>query len=307
MGKVFQLLNRAEVPRRPPAEGPRIPDAGDAAPLETEAPGEEVPFIEVGPHKSVDASPCVLATAPRIQRGAQNATEEQAIAPFPVPAAEAVVGAEGRRRVAPELVAFHKPDDPAGERYRHILARLTRPRAEAPVRLLLLIPATAVSEELTATVLLNLGVTAARRDTRPVVVVDADFRQPRVARALGLAEHPGLGEVLAGKVALEEALQAGEPVNLLVLTAGGEERPGGVRFVSETVRSVLQQLRQRYDLVLVRGQTWDGGPDARHLAEVCDAVYPVLPEAEAAGPRLDELLQALPRQGAKLTGCILVS
>jgi Mrp family chromosome partitioning ATPase len=184
---------------------------------------------------------------------------------------------------------------------------LTRARAEAPVGLVLFLPAAPALEELTVAVLLNLGVTAARGGERPVVVADADRRRPRVARALGLAECPGLGEVLAGEVGLEQALRPAEPANLLALTAGGEERPGGVRLVSETVRSVLRQLRQRYDLVFVRGPAWDGSPDARHLAEVCDAVYPVLPEADAAGSRLDELLQALPRQGAVPTGCLLVS
>src|SRR5262249_28669214 len=132
-----------------------------------------------------------------------------------------------------------------------------------------------------------------------VVVVDADFRQPRIARTLGLKEHPGLGEILAGECALEPSLQLHEQATLFALTAGTGERSGGVRCVVETVRSVLRQLRQRFDLVLVRGPIWDGGSDAGHLAEVCDGVYPVLPEAEATTPRVDEVLQTIPHRGTK--------
>jgi hypothetical protein len=37
----------------------------------------------------------------------------------------------------------------------------------------------------------------------------------------------------------------------------------------------------------------------------CDAVYLVLPEKDAESPEADELLQALPAQGARLAGCVL--
>jgi hypothetical protein len=36
-------------------------------------------------------------------------------------------------------------------------------------------------------------------------------------------------------------------------------------------------------------------------------VYLVLPEREAGSPRVDELLQSFPRQGARLGGCILAA
>jgi hypothetical protein len=43
------------------------------------------------------------------------------------------------------------------------------------------------------------------------------------------------------------------------------------------------------------------------LGLACDAVYPVLHELEAERPEVDELLQAIPREGARLGGCILTA
>ena len=96
-----------------------------------------------------------------------------------------------KRGLAPELVAFHAPDQPASARYGDLLASLLeagRVRPGAACRTLLL---TAARSEIgTTTVLLNLAITAARQDLR-VVVVDANLRRPAVADRLGLPPAPG--------------------------------------------------------------------------------------------------------------------
>jgi Mrp family chromosome partitioning ATPase len=310
MGKVFQVLNRAAGTHRPTPSAPRILENGSAPPPDApEEPNEEVPFIEVGPRKSVQASPGVLATTTQAKKDQRGAANDPHTAPIRTVLAQAepVSSVLQSPHVVPQPIAFPQPAEPTGERYHQLLDRLTLPRADTPARLLLFSPAAEAADELTVTVLLNLAVTAARGYGRSVVVVDADFRQPRIARTLGLKEHPGLGEILAGECALEPSLQLHEQATLFALTAGTGERSGGVRCVVETVRSVLRQLRQRFDLVLVRGPIWDGGSDAGHLAEVCDGVYPVLPEAEATTPRVDEVLQTIPHRGTKPTGCILAT
>ncbi len=98
-----------------------------------------------------------------------------------------------------------------------------------------------------------------------------------------------------------------EQANLFALTAGGRDAGGGVRFVAETMRSLLRQLRQRSALVLVDGPRWDGRADGTALGAACDAVYLVVPEQEAETPQTDALLQLIPAHGARLAGCILVA
>jgi hypothetical protein len=120
---------------------------------------------------------------------------------------------------------------------------------------------------------------------------------------LGLSARPGLSDVLGGAATLEQALQATGQPNLAILTAGGSA-PAGPRLVVETPASLLRHIRQCCGLALVLGPHW---PEAAALAPACDVVYLVLAEQQAAAAQVDELLQAIPRQGARLGGCILAA
>jgi Mrp family chromosome partitioning ATPase len=221
---------------------------------------------------------------------------------FRAPAARGGPGEE-RPGFAPELLAYHAPGHPVSGQYRELLTALLTAAPGVRHQALLFTPAG--SEADCATVLLNVAITAARQGRRRVVVVDANLRHPGGAGRLGLPEVPGLREVLAGAATLEQALQETDQGNLLALTAGAAGAGGGVRFVAETMRSLLRQLRQRFDLVLVNGPPWDGRPDVTVLGAACDAVYLVLGEQEAETPPVDDLLRVIPAQGARLAGCIL--
>ncbi len=288
MGKFLETLKQA-TPRRVREEEKVRPAAPPDASAAEDAPSdEEIPFIEVGPHKSMDASASVLAVRPA----------PAAVALRPAPAAD------GPRMppFAPEIVAHHQPDHPVSGQYRELLAAMTPARGQGAPALLL---APALPGTDAVVVLLNLAVTAARQGNHRVVVVDANPRQPAVAERLGLPARPGLSDVLAGAVALEQALQPTGQANLTVVTAGAPA-PAGPRLVVETPASVLRQLRRLCDLVLVHGPAWDGRPEAT-MAAACDVVYVVLPEQEAGTPRLDELLRTVSRPGARFGGCILAA
>jgi Mrp family chromosome partitioning ATPase len=301
MGKFLETLRRTAALRAPAAAPIREEIAAESV-AEDEPIEEEIPYIEVGPHKSMEASASVLATRP-----ASPATR-----PTPVPKLAASVSfhpspAETQPRgphFAADVIAHHQPDHPISGQYRELLAALTPPLAPEGTAALLLTPALPNTDAVA--VLLNLAVTAARKGGRRVIVVDADVRQPTLAEHLGLSARPGLLEVLAGTVTLEQALQPSGQANLAVLTAGGPAT-AGPRLVVETPASLLRQVRQRCGLVLVLGPHWNGRPDAAALAAACDVVYLVLPEQEAGSPQVDELLQTIPRQGARLGGCILAA
>jgi Mrp family chromosome partitioning ATPase len=280
---------------------------------------EEIPFIEVGPRKSMEASPSVLACAP-----AATPTERREESAPSLPALRNVQfrALPGRRdsrsSFAAELVAFHAPNQAAAQQYRAVLDAVVNASTalDRPTALLF---TSALPRGGTTNTLLNLAILAAApplcpppraggdiRAGRRVVVVDANFRRPAVAERLGLPAAPGLREAMAGAIALDEAIQTTEQANLLALTAGVRES-NGVRFVADTLHSLLRQLRQRYPLVFVDGPRWDGKPDIVALAAACDAVFLVTPESEAETPQTEALLRLIPQQGARLAGCILVA
>src|SRR5262249_17900147 len=108
-----------------------------------------------------------------------------------------------------------------------------------------------------------------------------------------------------GIASLEQALQETGQPNLLALTAGEAGTIAAGRHVGDSVRHILGQLRERFDLVLVDAPCWDDRPDLVALVTACDAVYLVLPDREANAPEAHDLLRMIPHQGAPLRGCIL--
>jgi Mrp family chromosome partitioning ATPase len=299
MGKMLETLRHA-VGRRPADDRRPRPEDEPERVVRPDGGEEEVPFIEVGPHRSLEASPSVLAHRPAPTAAAPAAPDAA-----PAVAFRPALSEEGRPlrpRFAPEVVAFHQPDHPISAQYRDLLAALAA-SAGAPPRALLFAPALPDGDA--GAVVLNVAVVAVRAG-RHVVVVDAARRPPSAAERLGLAQRPGLAEVLSGAAPLDRAVQPTDLAGLSALPAGGgPDLAGGVRYAAETLRSVLRQLRQRLDLVLVRGPCWDGRGDVLALGAACDAVYLILPAREAASMQVDELVQTLPAHGVRLGGYIL--
>jgi Mrp family chromosome partitioning ATPase len=297
---MLQALKQADSPRPAPRLAAPPADATEMQSGET-----EIPFIEWGPHKSMEASPSVLAAPLPAGRRArvQDETAVLLVPPSPHGVLFRAVPSATPAAFVPELIAFHQPEHAVSAQYRDLLAALlARLQSDTPQALLFTSPGSCGG---TTTTLLNAAITAARLGRRRVAVADANPAQPGVARALNLPERPGLREVLAGGASLDEALHATAQADLTALTAGVAVSSGGVRFLAETLRSLLRQLRQRFDLVFVDGGAWGERPETANLAAACDAVFLVLPSNEADAPAADELLRRIPEQGGKLAGCIL--
>jgi receptor protein-tyrosine kinase len=300
MGRILEVL-RQEAPAARPGSpaNPRSRDLEDTNP--------EIPFIEVGPKKWVEASADVLATAGAAPPDAgpvlaevPQASEDRS----PTVVRLRPAGSTGVHRIASELIAFHAPDHSLSKQYHDLAAVLAAdPDSGACAAAAVLLFTAARGEAGTTTVLLNVAISAARQG-HTVVVVDANPKRPAVARRLGLPEAPGLREVLTGMTSVDQALRRTEQPRLLALAAG--LKPSApARPAADSVRSVLGRLRERADLVLVDGPSWDGRAEVVLLGTTCDAVYVVLPDGEADTPEAGALCQLIPEQGGFLAGCIL--
>jgi Mrp family chromosome partitioning ATPase len=320
MGRFFEVL------RQDPASSPATPhtfstdwapSADKVAVLPHEA--GDVPFIEVGPKKFLEASPGVLAAgrqkAPRDAEPILAVTSgDAAVALSAPPRRNDTRRPEPRRvvfrevsaplpaRLAPELVAFHAPDHPVCTQYRQLVQSMLVRTTVSGGRVLL---ATAARAEAgTTTTLLNLAISAARLG-RNTLVVDANLRRPAVAERLGLPEAPGLREVLAGAVTLDEVVRSTAQPKLQAIAAGLRPAVACPRVPPDAVRSLWSCLREQFDAVFVDAPSWDGRAELVALGAACDAVYLVLPESEAETAEVDSLCQLIPEQGARLAGCIL--
>src|SRR5260370_1358731 len=333
MGRMFEALKEADA-RLEAAEAPRFallraPEREWAEPWPREPdeqlePVNDAPFTEAGPTRGAGASPGTLARPPVAPPRAKPrlVDEEPVLAPpddevprvAPAPAprpmtisfrpAVPVEKPVSRPRLAPELIAYHCPEDPASARYAELLATLTGASTGSAAAFLF---TSALFDAGTTTVLLNLAITATQQGRRRVIAVDANTSRPGLAARLGITDRPGLCDVLNGTATLDDAIQETEQINLFALTAGSRPSEGGPRLVARTMRSLVRELRRRVGLVLLDGPRWDGQPDVVAAGLACDAVYVVMPEAEAESPQTDQLMRVVAEHGVRLGGCVLTA
>lgn len=271
------------------------PDEQDDRPSEASADEVEVPYIEIGPRRHVEGSPSVMA-APAPTSGIRL--------PGPPGVQFRGLPAVPRSRLAPELVAYHAPGQPASAEYANLLDTLLEAAQRDPKQACKTLLFTAVRPGVgSTTVLLNLAITAARQDCK-VIVVDANLRRPAVAGRLGMEGHPGLTEVLAGDLPLADAVRPTVQEGLRVLTAGA---PAVLWADLGVIRGLVDDLANDADLVLIDGPSWDGKGAATTLARSSGAMFLVVPAGEADTPPTSELVRSLPGQGISLAGCVLTS
>ena len=319
MARLVDALHPPETRRtREPIEKPAAPVTAPLANPTTPADDEdsEVPFIEVGAptmkHGNLkparDSAP--VATILPLTRPTPAERESQPARPAPaeafplyrisfqpLPFARESTG-PAERRFARELVAFHQPDHPVAEQYRDLLHELEAQLGSEPGKSLLFTAAHPAAG--TTTVLLNLAIACARGDRTRVAVVDANFSRPAVANRLGIAPAPGLRELLSRTVPLVWALQETGLPNLSALVDG--QSTGEPDITAWPM--VLEQLKQRFDWVLVDAAEW-GHLELPALSGKCSATYLVLGQADFAAPELNDMLAEIPRHGGQLRGYIL--
>lgn len=311
MGRMFEALKRAEIkhPRQADAvPAPHLAWPTPAAPARAEEePEPGVSFIEVGgPRAVIDASPDVLACSPKAGPRLRPVAEPQpallSVTFRPLPP-ERTRPEPASRRVAPELIAYHRPQHPVSEQYGTLAGAIAGQLPAARSHVLLF---TGLAPEAgTTTVVLNTAITYARQGHLRVAVVDANLGRPAVARRLGLDESPGLRDLLGGNLTLPQALQETALPNLLALTAGAPGRNLADRSPAGALRPVLRQLRERFDLVLLDAPCWEDRPEMVALGAACDAVYLVLPEQQAEAPETRGLVDEVLRAGTRLLGYVL--
>ena len=120
------------------------------------------------------------------------------------------------------------------------------------------------------TVVANLGMAVAAADRR-VLVVDANFRRPALHKIFGLGESPGLADVLAGEVPLDDAIRPSGIDGLDVLCAGSAEHRVVERLSGRLMHSEGARIKEKYDIVLIDAPPAIVSGDGLSLASFCDA------------------------------------
>lgn len=154
------------------------------------------------------------------------------------------------------------------------------------------------------TVASNLAIAIAQTGKR-VLLMDADCRRPMIQRIYALKEETGLSSVLVGESELAASIQKSSIDNLEILPCGPLPPNPAEMLNSEAFTSLLRELANQYDQIVVDSPPVAPVTDARILAAACDATVLVI-RAEKTSRRVAEHARdALASVGAGLLGVVV--
>ena len=217
----------------------------------------------------------------------------------------ASIPSAGKRRKPSDLVAdFSKDaDTPLSEAMRNLRTSITYSNIDQPPKVVM-ITSSAPSEGKTTTAAL-FGITSARMG-RSTIIVDCDFRR----RSFGSIYpanpgSPGLLAVLEGSVAVADAVISDPETGIHILKseAAGQMRgnPADI-LASKRFRKLIEELRIRYDTVILDTPPVLAVTDARILAPLADAVVYMVKWNATSQDAVLEGLRVLRSVNAKVAG-----
>ena len=199
------------------------------------------------------------------------------------------------------LVMRHSPASAGAEAYRTLRAAVQGLRGTRD-RLSVTMTAPEAGEG-TSTSAANLAV-AISEGGQSVVVVDGHLRAPSAASLLGFEEGVGLTDVLAGRVSLEEALQRAGDDGPAVLPAGPRPPSPGDVLRSPAMTALIEQLEQRFDVVLIDAPPLLSFGDGAILAQRTSGALVTCAIGKTTRPQLHAALTALRRMEAPVLGVL---
>ena len=104
-----------------------------------------------------------------------------------------------------------------------------------------------------------------------VLLMDMDLRKSDIARELGIASDPGLSEFLSGSVPKEKIVRNSVVPGLSVIVGGKTISSPVDMLAGEKFRSLLRELREQFDLVILDTPPILPVPDAVTISEQVDA------------------------------------
>jgi capsular exopolysaccharide synthesis family protein len=204
-------------------------------------------------------------------------------------------------RLHPHLLAALAEGHAAAEQYRALRTRLFHSDTGAAVTVVLVTsPGRGDGKSMTAA---NLALAIAQESQRRVCLADADLRQPQQHRLFGVPEGPGLADVLIDQASLDEALVTVEDYQMSLLPAGMVSAHPAELLGTTAMRQMLDQLRSRFDCVVVDAPAVLPLADVGILAPLVDSVLLVVRAGVTLKPAIHDALAAIERD--KLLGLVL--
>ncbi len=205
-------------------------------------------------------------------------------------------------RSANHLVCLKQPQSPAAEAYRTLRTNIKFTSFDKELKSILVTSANAGEGK--TTTIINLAIVMAQSEQR-VLLIDADLRKPTIHQNISLSNHAGLSNFLINQVELDEVIQTIDDLGLHVITSG-QQPPNPVELLnSKKMAEFLEQVKERYDIILIDTPPLLPVTDAQVLSRQVDGVLLVISSGKSLGDHVKKAKNLLEHVGGVIIGTIL--
>ncbi len=208
----------------------------------------------------------------------------------------------GQAVLGPELIVAHNPFDVQSEVLRDLRTQLLL-QWLSPERKVVAIVSPGAKDG-RSYLAANLAVVFAQLGEK-TLLIDADLRCPRQHRIFGLANAPGLAQVLSGRIGIENAERIPYFESLAVLPVGAVP-PNPLELLSRReFPGLLGEARKKFTIVIVDTPASVRSSDARIISARADGVLMIARQDRTKISDLERIRHATTACGVPIVGIVM--
>lgn len=217
-----------------------------------------------------------------------------------VPIAEEL-GKNGRR--TNEFIIHEKPDALFSEAFKALRTRVlfSRPDSENLKKILI---TSAVPQEGKTTISVNLA-GAFAQDGKKTLIIDADFRKPRVHNVFNQIKTPGLVDYLFDRATLEEIIRQTPLENLSYIPCGTIPHNPSELVGSNRMKQFLVTISEKFDVVIIDSAPIIAVTDSEILSRMVDATLLVVSADSTEMALMEKAIQLIKNDSSSFIGTVL--
>ncbi|WP_082677146.1 CpsD/CapB family tyrosine-protein kinase [Bacillus sp. FJAT-29937] len=197
---------------------------------------------------------------------------------------------------------MNNPKSPISELYRTIRTNIEYSNIDRENRMIM-ITSSSPGEGKTVTTA-NLAIVFAQQGKK-VLLIDADFRKPKVHEVFKKNNFIGLTTILIKQIPLMEAIKETKINNLYILTSGPITPNPSELLSSKSMGNVLAAIRKEFDFIIIDTPPVLPVTDAQILANQCDGVILVIDHGKTKFEHAEKAKNLLLNVNAKILGAVL--
>jgi polysaccharide biosynthesis transport protein len=205
-------------------------------------------------------------------------------------------------KIDARIVVHHRPKSAEAEAFRGVRTALyfsTKGKGHQVIQITSPNPGDGKS-----TLSANLAVAIAQSGKR-VVLVDCDFRKPKVHKIFGVNPDVGLASVIAGDADLAGAIQSCEVPGLSLLPCGPRPANPAELLTSQRFQELLDEIKPMFDFVLIDTPPLLAVSDPAVVAARVDGVLLTIRITRKTRPAAERARETLAAMGANIIGVVV--